>query len=338
MRILVTGGAGYIGSHAVKELIEEGHKVIVLDNLSKGHQEAIDSKAQFIVGSTSNLELLTQRLKVHKIEAVMHFAADIEVAESMENPQKYYQNNVTNTLTLLSAMKVSGVKKIVFSSTASVYGNPEQNPIREEHNCFPINPYGRSKMMAELMIQDFCNAYGIGYAILRYFNVAGASPDGKIGEDHHPESHLIPKILIAARDKKSIKIFGTDYPTPDGTCIRDYVHVIDLVRAHILALDAIKEREGQIYNIGSEKGFSVREVIAACEKVTKQKIKTEETKRREGDTAILVASSAKIRRELNWEPEYPSIETIVEHAWKWHTSHPKGYEPQVPSRDMSNFH
>ena len=329
MRVLVTGGAGYIGSHAVRELINSGHTVTVLDNLSKGHREALDPRATFIEGSTGNFELLCQRLHAHQIEAVMHFAADIEVGESVTHPWKYYHNNFSNTLTLLHAMIKCGVKKFVLSSTAAVYGNPEKTPIIEDQRRNPINPYGRSKMMAEMAIEDFCHAHQLGYAILRYFNVAGASPDATIGEDHHPESHLIPRILQAARDGGEVKIFGTDYDTPDGTCIRDYVHVVDLARAHVLAIEKMEERRGEVFNIGSEKGFSVREVISACENVVGRNLKIREEARRAGDPAILVASSQKIRRELNWQPLYPEIRTIVMHAWHWHSTHPMGYAGNI---------
>lgn len=326
MRILVTGGAGYIGSHAVRELVNEGHKVVVLDNLAKGHQEAVDPRALFITGNTYDSELLSGLFRLHQIEAVMHFAADIEVGESVTDPYKYYQNNFSHSLSLLNTMVSCGVKKLVFSSTAAVYGNPEKTPIEEHQSRAPINPYGRSKMMTEMAIEDFCHAHDMGYTILRYFNVAGASPDASIGEDHQPESHLIPRILMAAKDPSiKVKIYGTDYPTPDGTCIRDYVHVVDLSRAHVLAIEALKEGEGNIFNIGSETGFSVREVIQACRKVTGIDLQVTEESRRPGDPAVLVASSQKIRKVLKWKPLYPSIETIVHHAWRWHSNRPNGY-------------
>lgn len=327
MRVLVSGGAGYIGSHAVKELLDADHEVFVLDNLDKGHREAVDTRAHFIHGSTSDQEHLIDIFNSRKIEAVMHFAADIEVAESVIDPHKYYQNNFVNALNLLESMNKSGVKKIVFSSTAAVYGNPEKTPIEEIQARSPINPYGRSKMMTEMAIEDYSRAYGLGYAILRYFNVAGATPDASIGEDHKPESHLIPRILEGARDPNiEVMIFGTDYPTPDGTCIRDYVHVVDLVHAHVLALESLKEAEGEIFNLGSESGFSVREVIEACQKVTGKSLRVVEKERRAGDPAVLIASSQKIKNKLKWEPKYPSIETIVKHAWNWHTTHPRGFD------------
>jgi UDP-glucose 4-epimerase len=325
MKVLVTGGAGYIGSHAVKELLDQGHGVVVYDNLSRGHRDAVDSRAEFVLGCTSDAYVLQKTLREHQIEAVMHFAANIEVAESVEHPCKYYRNNFSNALNLLSTMVECGVQKLVFSSTAAVYGNPEKTPIEEYQVRNPINPYGRSKMMTEMAIEDFCKAYGLGYTILRYFNVAGASPDSSIGEDHDPETHLIPRILKAAQNETEVKIYGTDYPTPDGTCIRDYVHVVDLAAAHVLALKAIKPGEGRTYNLGSERGFSVREVIAACERVTGKEIRKVKVARRAGDPPILVASSRRIKAELNWERRYPDIETIVEHAWNWHTSHPDGY-------------
>jgi UDP-glucose 4-epimerase len=325
-KILVTGGAGYIGSHAVRHLLDYGHEVTVLDNLSHGHAAAVDPRAKLVKGSTGNAELVQQTLRSQAIEAVMHFAADIEVGESVTDPGKYYENNFSNALKLLAAMRDTGVKKIVFSSTAAVYGNPEKTPIEEDQRRNPINPYGRSKMMTEMAIEDFAHAHGLGYAVLRYFNVAGAAPDARTGEDHQPESHLIPRILLAALGSTpDVKIFGTDYPTADGTCVRDYVHVMDLVGAHRLALEKIKEGKGNTFNLGSENGFSVREVIATCERVTGKKLIVKEEARRPGDPAVLVASSARIRRMLGWEREYPDLDTIVGHAWNWHTSHPRGY-------------
>lgn len=328
MRVLVTGGAGYIGSHAVRELLRTNHQPVVLDDLSNGHREAVPSNVEFIQGNTGDAKLVSGILKDFAVEAVMHFAANIEVAESVADPNKYYVNNFSNALVLLNEMRACGVKKFVFSSTAAVYGNPISTPIEETQYRNPINPYGRSKMMTEMAVEDFSRAYGLGYAILRYFNVAGAHPDADIGEDHHPESHLIPRILQAARDPKGeVKIYGTDYPTDDGTCIRDYVHVVDLCSAHVLALEKMSEGSGDVFNIGSESGFSVREVIAACRQVTGADLKVKEEARRAGDPAILVASSRKIREVLGWKREYPDIQTIVAHAWKWHTTHPNGYQP-----------
>ncbi len=336
MRVLVTGGAGYIGSHAVRELINGGHGVTVLDDLSKGHEEAVDPRATLILGSTANADPLRQRLRAHQIEAVMHFAADIEVGESVIAPSRYYRNNFANTLTLLEAMVAEGVKHLVFSSTAAVYGNPKGTPIDELHGLHPINPYGRSKMMAELAIEDFCHAYGLSATILRYFNVGGASPDATIGEDHKPESHLIPRILRAARDDGEVQIFGTDYDTPDGTCIRDYVHVVDLSHAHVLALEKLREGAFQVYNIGSETGFSVREVITACERVVGKRLSVIEGIRRQGDPAVLVASSRRIRADLGWSARYPDIQTIVQHAWHWHSTHPLGFRGKIDLAAQEN--
>jgi UDP-glucose 4-epimerase len=324
MRVLVTGGAGYIGSHTTRELLEAGHSVTVLDNLSTGHRAAVDAQAHFIHGDVGDGQLVAHTLKDRRIEAVFHFAACIEVAESVRDPAKYYRNNFTASLVLLGAMKEAGVSKIVFSSTAAVYGNPIGQPILEEAERQPINPYGRSKMMAEMAIEDAAKADGLGYAILRYFNVAGASIDGSIGEAHEPETHLIPRILMDARENRPIGIFGTDYNTPDGSCVRDYVHVVDLVSAHILALDKIVGGQGHVYNIGSEKGFSVREIIDACRSATGLEIRTENLPRRAGDPDILVASGSKIRA-LGWAPKYQNIQTIISHAWNWHQLHPRGY-------------
>jgi UDP-glucose 4-epimerase len=272
---------------------------------------------------------VTDLLRARNIKSVMHFAADIEVGESVVDPGKYYENNFAQSLRLLEAMHAAGVKRIVFSSTAAVYGNPIATPIEEDQTRAPINPYGRSKMMTEMAIEDFSRAYGLGYAIMRYFNVAGAAPEGDIGEDHQPESHLIPRLLAAAREKDGVaKIYGTDYPTSDGTCIRDYIHVADLAEAHILALDHILPGQGKAFNLGSEHGFSVREVVAAVERVTGGKLPVVEEARRPGDPAVLVASSRRAREELGWERKFPKLETMIEHAWRWHQHHPEGYRTQ----------
>ena len=327
MKVLVTGGAGYIGSHAVRSLLNKNHEVVVYDNLVKGHKQAIDPRAHFVLGHTGDFQKLTETMREHSIEAVLHFAAFIEVGESVSDPGKYYENNVSCTINVLKAMDQEKVKKIVFSSTAAVYGNPQKTPIEESDACAPINPYGRTKWQSEMIIQDFSRAHGIGFAILRYFNVAGAWPDGHLGEDHQPESHLIPRILQSVLNPQDqVKIFGTDYPTPDGTCIRDYLHVVDLVEAHILALENIKLGSGEIFNLGSESGFSVKEVINTCEKVTGFKLNVVEERRRPGDPAVLVASSEKIRKFLNWERKYANLSEIIQHAWLWHTQHPNGYE------------
>lgn len=331
MKVLVTGGAGYIGSHAVKQLVREGHDVAVLDNLSKGHREAVDPKAKLYVGDVSDRALLRSIFREHRTEAVMHFAAFIEVGESVKEPYMYYRNNFSDAITMLDTMRHEGVGRIVFSSTAAVYGNPNQTPIEETHPRQPINPYGRSKMMTEMAIEDFATAHGLSYTILRYFNVAGASPEGTIGEAHEPESHLIPKILAAALGQTTeLQIYGTDYPTPDGTCVRDYIHVEDLVRAHVLAIQATATQgKGSVYNLGSESGFSVRQVIETCQRVTGRQFQVREHDRRPGDPAVLVASSAKIRTELGWTRQYPELETIVAHAWKWHSTYPQGFKSKV---------
>lgn len=330
MKVLLTGGAGYIGSHALRKLLQAGHEVVVVDDLSHGHREAVDAAgvgAHFIQGNVGDSRVLDQALKTLPFEAVLHFAAFIEVGESVTDPSKYYQNNFVRAITMLDHLMARGIKKIVFSSTAAVYGNPTQIPITEQAATLPINPYGRSKRMVEQVLEDYAKAYGLGYAILRYFNVAGASSDASIGEAHEPESHLIPRILAsAANENLEMSVFGTDYSTPDGTCVRDYIHVEDLAQAHVLALNSIQAGQGNVYNLGSEKGFSVREVLSACEKVTQRTIRRVEKERRPGDPAVLVASSEKIRKELGWTRAYPDLETIVAHAWKWHQSHPTGYK------------
>ena len=326
MNVLVTGGAGYIGSHAVKALLDSDHIVTVLDNLSKGHRAAVDTRAVFIQGSTADATTLRTVITERKIDAVLHFAADIEVAESCENPAKYYRNNFVNTLNLLETVLDLGIRRFVFSSTAAVYGSPSVVPIPESHVCSPINPYGASKRMVEICLEDLRLAHGLGYVVLRYFNVAGAAPDGSIGEAHEPESHLIPRLLMAARESEGrAMIFGTDYPTRDGTCVRDYVHVMDLANAHVLALEKLKPAEGAIYNVGSESGFSVREVVEACQRVTGRTIAVDLKERRAGDPPTLIALSSKIKTELGWAPRYPDLDSIIAHAWAWHTTHPDGY-------------
>jgi UDP-glucose 4-epimerase len=321
----VTGGAGYIGSHVVKELLRKGYQPTVLDNLQTGHRRAIKD-AHFIEGDLSNQDKLKEIFSSNSIHAVMHFAADSLVGESVENPLKYFNNNVKNSVKLLEIMSEFNVNKIVFSSSAAVYGEPGKIPIPEEHPCLPTNPYGETKWIFERVLNYFCEAGKLYYLSLRYFNAAGADPEGELGEDHSPETHVIPLVLKAALEGNPISIYGTDYDTADGTCIRDYVHVTDLAHAHILALQRLeKGQKSGIYNLGNGNGYSVKEVIEMGRRVTGKKIPSIESPRRQGDPARLVASSEKIREELGWAPKYPELETIVETAWKWHRKHPNGY-------------
>jgi len=328
MKVLVTGGAGYIGSHTVHQLIAEGHDVVVYDNLSKGHRAAVASAALFVQGDLRDGTLLAEVLQSHQIEAVVHFAADSLVGESMSAPSKYYHNNVVATLALLDTMRECKVGKIVFSSTAAVYGEPEVCPINEELPTQPTNVYGRTKLVIEGMLADFSMAYGLKYVSLRYFNAAGALAGGQIGEDHTPETHLLPLILQTALGQRpAISIYGTDYDTEDGTCIRDYIHVIDLADAHVRALGhLVTGSESRIYNLGSEQGFSVRQVIEQAKAVTGIDFTVNEAPRRAGDPGSLVASSAKIHSELGWQPVYSDLKTIIASAWQWHKSHPEGYD------------
>jgi UDP-glucose 4-epimerase len=323
--ILVTGGAGYIGSHVVKELLHQGHKPIVFDNLQIGHRKTAKN-ALFIEGDLSDQKKLTYTFQANSIDAVMHFAADCLVGESVQNPVKYFDNNVKNSLKLLEIIEEYKVKKIIFSSSAAVYGEPKIIPIPEDHPCIPTNPYGETKLIFEKVLQAFHDAGKLNYISLRYFNAAGADPEGELGEDHSPETHLIPLVIKAALDGISVPVFGTDYNTPDGTCIRDYIHVTDLALAHILALRKLEQEQiNSIYNLGNGNGYSVKEVIETVKKVTGRKIAAVDLPRRPGDPARLVASSEKIREELGWIPKYPDLETIVETAYQWHKKHPKGY-------------
>lgn len=328
MNILVTGGAGYIGSHVVEELQKSGFTPIVYDNFSTGHAAAVPEDVQLVEGDIHDVRFAKHIMEQFEIDAVIHFAASSLVGESMVDPAKYYFNNVEGSLHLLEAMRGSGVDRIVFSSTAAVYGEPEQVPITENSKLQPTNVYGRSKLMIEKMLADYDMAYDFRYVALRYFNAAGASPTRDIGEDHNPESHLIPLILKTAQGvRKQVAIFGTDYPTEDGTCIRDYIHVCDLARAHVLALQhLLKGGSSRVYNLGSENGFSVRQMIDCAKKVTAVDFTVVEEARRAGDPAVLIASSEKIRSELGWVPQHSSVEEVIGTAWKWHKGHPHGYE------------
>ncbi len=318
MKILVTGGAGYIGSHVVKQLGEKGYDVLTIDNLSTGHKEAV-LYGKLEVLDLSDKEKLKEVIKNFSPDAVMHFAASIEVAESVKNPLKYYRNNTANTLNLLEVLKELGIDKFIFSSTAAVYGEPENVPIKETKPLNPINPYGKSKAFVENILKDMNKAYGFRYVSLRYFNVAGADPEGRIGESHNPETHLIPLILKTAKgERENIKVFGTDYPTPDGTAIRDYIHIEDLANAHIVALEyLLNGGESDVFNCGYGHGYSVREVVEAAKKVTGIDLPVEETDRRPGDPAILVADNSKLVNKLNWKPKYDDIEYIIKTAWNW---------------------
>ncbi len=320
--ILVTGGAGYIGSHAVLALKQAGYDVLILDNLVYGHQEIVEEVLQvpLVVGDTCDRPLLDSIFSTHDIAAVMHFAAYAYVGESVTEPAKYYHNNVVGTLTLLEAMVAANVKKFVFSSTCATYGIPHRIPLTEDHPQNPINPYGATKLMVERILQDFDPAYDFKSVSFRYFNAAGADPNGQLGEDHNPETHLIPLVLQTALGKRdSIGIFGTDYETADGTCIRDYIHVNDLASAHILGLEyLINGGNTDFFNLGNGGGFSVREVILQAEKITGKKIKVVESDRRPGDPPVLVGSSEKAKTILGWSPQYSDLKDIIAHAWQWH--------------------
>jgi UDP-glucose-4-epimerase GalE len=325
MRILVTGGAGYIGSHTVKRLLARGHDVTVFDNLSYGHRKAVPAD-RLVVGDLRDIDHLDQLMLVNRIEAVVHFAAFAYVGESVTNPAKYYTNNLIYSLNLLDRVRKLGVGKFVFSSTCATYGTPDAVPITEGEKQLPINPYGNSKLAFERALADYAAAYPFGYCALRYFNAAGASEDGTIGEDHDPETHLIPLVFQAATGKRPhVEIFGTDYPTPDGTCVRDYIHVDDLAEAHILALDQIGPGARLTYNVGIGRGYSVREVIRGVEEVTGKPVPVKESPRRPGDPPALVADAGKIRRELGWSPRYAELKPILETAWHWHRTHPNGF-------------
>jgi UDP-glucose 4-epimerase len=326
MAILVTGGLGYVGSHAVKLLVDRGRQVVTLDDLIFGHVEAACG-SEVAIGDIGDASLLRYIFAKHQIDSVMHFAAFADVGESVEDPHKYYVNNISKSLVLIEEMLAAGVKRMIFSSSAAVFGEPEVIPIPEEHPKEPTNPYGRSKLMLEEILAEYDRAYGLKSVSLRYFNASGADPSGLIGEDHKPEHHLIPIVLDVALGKREhVSIFGTDWPTPDGTCIRDYIHVTDLAEAHFLALETLEAgAPTAVYNMGNGNGYSVKEVVSVSEEVTGKAIKMVPGPRRAGDPARLVASSEKIKKELGWKPEYPELRIIIETAWRWHESHPDGF-------------
>jgi UDP-glucose 4-epimerase len=323
-RVLVTGGAGYIGSVVTAQLLKKGFEVTVLDNLSHGFVGALPAGAALVRADMADRGALDQIFGQRRIDAVLHLAAFIEAGESMQLPEKYFRNNTANALTLLEAVLAHKVQRFVFSSTAALYGTPERTPIEETDPLHPTNAYGESKLLVERMLAWFHRIHGLRYASLRYFNASGA--EGEQGEDHHPESHLIPVALEVALGKREhLSIYGTDYPTPDGTCVRDYIHVSDLASAHLLVLDALREKDKLVYNLGNGRGFSVREVVDTVRRVTGHPIPAREVGRRPGDPAVLVASSEKIKHELGWKPRYPGLEAIVRSAWDWRRAHPNGY-------------
>lgn len=326
MNITVIGGAGYIGSHAVKLLVERGHHVTAIDNLVNGHRAAVHPQAKFYVSDLANTAGLIDIFQKEDTEAVMHFAASAYVGESVADPRKYYRNNVSNTVSMLDAMHACDIKRLVFSSTCATYGVPERVPMTEDLPQRPISPYGESKLMVEHILTDVAKAEGLAFAAPRYFNVAGASLDATIGEDHKPESHLIPVLLsVAAGQKSHMDLFGTDYLTPDGTCVRDYIHVWDLVEAHLVLLENLQPGKGIFYNLGVGRGYSNREIIRAVEKVTGRKITIKEAPRRPGDPPALYASPDKIKDELGWSAKITDLDQIVATAWNWFQKHPKGY-------------
>ena len=325
-KVLITGGAGYIGSHVVKRLLERGIETIVLDNLQTGHREAVVG-GTYIQGDMGDERMLKEIFSGHEIDSVIHMAADCLVGDSTKDPLKYFNNNVNKGLKLLGEMVERRVNKMVFSSSAAVYGNPSRVPIEEDSPTLPINPYGETKLIFEKILESCKVAHGLQYISLRYFNAAGADPDGLIGEDHHPETHLIPTVLKALlRKGQKVPIFGTDYDTPDGTCIRDYIHIVDIADAHILALEALHAGEGcDTFNLGNGNGFSVHQIIQATSQVTGRTIPVMESERRPGDPPVLIASFEKIRKRLGWIPQYGKLEEIIDTAWRWHRTHPHGF-------------
>jgi UDP-glucose 4-epimerase len=322
MRIFVVGGAGYIGSVCAELLLDEGHEVAIFDNLSEGHRRAVDSRANFIRGDLADRVQLEAALSSTRPDAVMHFAAYALVPESMRDPSKYFRNNIANGLNLLDAIVVTGIQRIIFSSTCAIFGPPERVPIDETAHPRPVSPYGESKLAFEKILRWYDEIHGLKFVSLRYFNAAGATQS--LGEDHRPETHLIPNVLkVALGQRPNLEIYGADYDTPDGTCIRDYIHIVDLAHAHILALGATASG---FYNLGTGGGSSVREVVAACRKITGRKIDTIEKPRRPGDPPRLIASSEKIKKELGWQPQFQSLDAIIESAWAWHQKFPDGYD------------
>lgn len=324
MNMLVTGGTGYVGSLIVEELIKEGHSVVILDNLQQGHEGAVAPGADFVLADIHDSEALARTFERFRVEAVMHMAAETLVEYSITDPKRFFQNNIVGGINVLNAMLENGLDRFVFSSTAAVYGEPQSIPIQETYPKSPVNAYGESKLVFERILDWYGKAYGLKHISLRYFNAAGASE--QFGEDHRPETHLIPNVLKAALDESNpVAIFGTDYPTNDGSCIRDYVHVVDIAKAHILAMDKIEGLRGKAYNLGNGEGYSVLEVIEVSKEVTGVIIPTTVCPRRSGDPAVLVASSDQAKAELGWTPEYPSLESIIESAWRWTKQHPNGY-------------
>ena len=324
MNILVTGAAGYVGSVCAAELVKQGNRVVAYDNMSAGHRQAVGARVHLVKGDIADTEKLRRICKRHHIEAVMHFAASALVEESVRNPHLFYENNVSGTIALLEVIASLKIQRLIFSSSAAVYGEPKRVPIPEDHPTDPVNPYGETKLVIERALHWYHQAYGINCAALRYFNAAGATPE--LGEDHRPETHLLPRLLAAAsRPEGRVEIYGDDYPTPDGTCVRDYVHVLDIAQAHIRALHSLSKLGSRIYNVGHGKGYLIRAVVKAVQEVTGRKLDVHVGGRRPGDPAVLVATARKLRRELKWQPRHSDLKTIIQSAWAWMQRYPKGY-------------
>jgi UDP-glucose 4-epimerase len=329
MKILVTGGAGYIGSHVVDMLVERGDEVVVYDNLVAGHRAAVHRDAHFIVGDLLDTALLAETFRQHQFDGIMHFASHIQVGESMQKPWKYLRDNVVASANLLECATLHGVGRFILSSTANLYDQPQRVPISEDEALIPGSVYGESKAMAERQLYWMERIYGLKYCCLRYFNASGAHPNGHIGEDHRPETHLIPLVLqVALGQRDHVTVFGSDYDTPDGTCIRDYIHVVDLAKAHVLAFEALADGRSRVYNLGNGQGYSILQVVETARAITEHDIPVALGERRPGDAAVLVADNSRIKQELGWQPQYADLEQIIRTAWQWHSTHPHGYEEQ----------